>query len=130
MFCTCPCGEVVAAFSDQLQREVGAEAVDLRDVFSEQGEECRADIEGQSIRLIGSRPAWGQQRIGSATATDAELLQYGFDPSVAGRHLLLVSVLEGECLLQPKQVLGAVAAGERLFDRLSTGTAPVIAQVR
>ena len=42
----------------------------------------------------------------------------------------MVSVEEGECLLERKQVLGAVAAGERLLDRLSTGVAPVIAQVR
>lgn len=42
----------------------------------------------------------------------------------------MVSVEEGECLLERKQVLGAVAAGERLLDRLSTGVAPVIALVR
>ena len=41
----------------------------------------------------------------------------------------MVSVEEGECLIERKQVLGAVAAGERLLDRLSTGVAPVIAQV-
>ena len=63
-------------------------------------------------------------------ATDAEFLQDGFDPHVASRHLLVVSVVEGECLLERKQVLGAVATGERLLDRLSTGVAPVIAQVR
>ena len=33
------------------------------------------------------------------TATNAEFLQYGFDPGVAGRCLLVVSVVEGEGLL-------------------------------
>ena len=54
MFCARPGGEVVAAFSDQLQREVRTEAVDLSDVLSEQREERRADIEGQPVRLISS----------------------------------------------------------------------------
>ena len=64
------------------------------------------------------------------TATDAEFLQDGFDPDVAGRYLLVVGVVEGKCLLERKQVLGAVASGERLLDRLGTGVAPVIAQAR
>lgn len=42
----------------------------------------------------------------------------------------MVGVVEGERPLQRKQVLGAVAAGERLLDRFSIGVAPVIAQVR
>ena len=64
------------------------------------------------------------------TATDAEFLQHRFDPGVAGRCLLAVSVVEGECLLERKQMLGAVATGERLLDRLGTGVATVIAQAR
>ena len=56
MLCTRPGGEVVAAFGDQLQREVRTETVDLGDVLSEQREERRADIEGQCVRLIGSGP--------------------------------------------------------------------------
>ena len=36
MLCTWPRGEVVAAFSDQLQREVRTEAVDRGDIISEQ----------------------------------------------------------------------------------------------
>ena len=56
MLCTRPGGEVVAAFSDQLQREVWTETVDLGDVLSEQREERRTDIEGQCVSLIGSGP--------------------------------------------------------------------------
>ncbi len=35
MLCTLPGGEVVAAFSDQLQGEVRTQTVDRRDVLSE-----------------------------------------------------------------------------------------------
>ncbi len=45
MLCTRPRGEVVAAFSDQLQREVRTEAVDCGDVLSEQTEKGLADVE-------------------------------------------------------------------------------------
>ena len=56
MLCTWPRGEVVAAFSDQLQREVRTEAVDRGDVLFEQREQRLADVESQSVRLIGSIP--------------------------------------------------------------------------
>ena len=49
-------GEVVTAFSDQLQGEVRTEAVDCGDVLAEQPEQRRADVESQSVRLIGSVP--------------------------------------------------------------------------
>lgn len=45
MLCTWPRGEVVPAFSDQLQREVRTEAVDRGDVFSQQREQRLADVE-------------------------------------------------------------------------------------
>src|SRR5450432_1600225 len=45
MLCTWPRGEVVAAFSDQLQREVRTETVDGGDVLSEQREQRLADVE-------------------------------------------------------------------------------------
>src|SRR5260370_34517245 len=64
------------------------------------------------------------------TAMDAEFLQYGFDPGVAGRCLLVVGVVKRKCLLERKQMLGAVASGERLRDRLGAGVATVMAQAR
>src|SRR6266581_1872260 len=45
MLCTWPRREVVAASSDQLQREVRTEAVDCGDVLSEQREQRLADVE-------------------------------------------------------------------------------------
>ena len=45
MLCTWLRREVVAAFSDELQREVRAEAVDRGDVLSEQREQRLADVE-------------------------------------------------------------------------------------
>ena len=59
---------------------------------------------------------------------DAQFLQHGFDPHVAGGCLLAVGGVEGERLLERKQMLGAVAARERLCDRLGTGVATVMAQ--
>ena len=64
------------------------------------------------------------------TAVEAQFLQYGFDPGVAGRCLLVVGVVKRKCLLERKQMLGAIASGERLRDRLRTGVATVMAQAR
>src|ERR1700712_5736257 len=64
------------------------------------------------------------------TAMDAQFLQHGFDPEVAGRCLLVVGVVKRKCLLERKQMLGAVASGERLRDRLGAGVAAVMAQAR
>src|SRR5258705_854481 len=64
------------------------------------------------------------------TPMDAEFLQHSFDPDVAGRCLLVIGVVKGECLIEGKQMLGAVAPGERLRDRLGTGVATVMAQAR
>ena len=61
---------------------------------------------------------------------DDEFFQHAFDPYVAGRCLLMVSVVQGECLLERKKMLGAVAPGEGLRDRLSTGVATVMARTR
>src|ERR1700716_806938 len=129
MLGTGPRGEVVAAFSDQLQRKVSAETVDRGDILSEQREERGANVESQGVRLIGPVPTprrWNCPV--NTTAMDAQFLQHGFDPHVAGRGLLAVGGVEGERLLERKQMLGAVAAGERLCDRLGTGVATVMAQ--
>jgi hypothetical protein len=94
---TRPSQEIVAAFSDQLQREVGTKAVDPGDVLPEQREQRQADIKGQPVDLIGS-PTRRWQGFAIVTATDAEFLQDGFDPDVAGQNLLVISIIEGKCL--------------------------------
>ena len=99
MLCARPSGEVVAALSDQLEREVRAEAVDLGEVLSKQRKKRRADIEVRPVRFPVSAPTWRWQRTGVTTTTDAQFLQHGFDPGVAGRCLLLVYVVQSECLL-------------------------------
>ena len=105
MLGTGPRGEVVAAFSDQLQRKVSAETVDRGDILSEQREERGANVESQGVHLIGPVPTprrWNCPVI--TTAMDAQFLQYGFDSHVAGRYLLAVGVIEGERLLERKQL--------------------------
>ena len=58
------------------------------------------------------------------TATDAEFINTA-SICTSCRHLLVVSVVKGECLLQ--RSVGAIAARKRLLDRLSTGVASIIA---
>ena len=128
MLGTGPRGEVVAAFSDQLQRKVSAETVDRGDILSEQREKRGTNVKSQGVHLISPVPTprrWNCPVI--TTAMDAQFLQHGFDPHVAGGCLLAVGGVEGERLLERKQMLGAVAAGERLCDRLGTGVATVMA---
>jgi len=64
------------------------------------------------------------------TAMDAQFLQHGFDSGVASRCLLVVGVVKRKCLLERKQMLGAVASGECLRDRLGAGVAAVMALAR
>lgn len=59
---------------------------------------------------------------------DSEFLQHSFDSGIAGRCLLVIRVVKGECLIECKQMLRA--SGERLRDRLDTGVATVVAQAR
>ena len=61
------------------------------------------------------------------TPVGAEFLQHSFDPDIAGRCLLAIGVVKGECLIERKQMLGTVATGERLRDRLGAGVAAVMA---
>ena len=44
----------------------------------------------------------------------------GFDPDIAGGNLLVIGVVQGQGLIEREQVLVAVAAGERLRDRLGS----------
>ncbi|MGY3499606.1 hypothetical protein ACVW0W_001379 [Bradyrhizobium sp. USDA 4469] len=54
---------------------------------------------------------------------DAQFLQHGHDPSLAGKCLLLVRVVESEGLFEGEQMLNAVATGERFLNRLDTRVA-------
>jgi hypothetical protein len=61
---------------------------------------------------------------------DAQFLQHGFDPHVAGQSLFVVDIIEGEGLFKRKQMLRPVVAGEGLRDRVRTGVITVMAQAR
>src|ERR1700739_4637858 len=79
---------------------------------------------------MGSILTWCWQLTSFAATRDAELFQHGLDPSVAGKCLLLVRVVEGECLFEGEQVLSAVVTGERFLDHLDTGVATPIPHAR
>ena len=103
MLGTGPRRQVVAALSNQLQREVSAKTVDRGDVLSEQREQRGANVESQGVRLIGSLSTprrWNCPVI--MTSKDAQFFQHGFDPHVAGRGLLVVGVVESERLFERK----------------------------
>jgi hypothetical protein len=57
VLCARPGGEVVAALGDQFEREVWAEAVDLRQVLAEQYKQRCANIELRAVRLPAHAPA-------------------------------------------------------------------------
>ena len=46
-----PCGQIVAAFGHQLERKIGANAVDLRQILAEQGVERLANVKSRAVRL-------------------------------------------------------------------------------
>ena len=67
------------------------------------------------------------------TPMDDEFFQHAFDPYVAGRCLLVVSVVQGECLLERKKMLKEVetkrAAGgalTRIYEHTKTGEVFII----
>ena len=76
MFCARPGGEVVAAFSDQLQGEVRTKAVDRSDVLSKQRESVgRTDTAlGAFYRRLSSRI--GKAKAVTATARKVAVLFY------------------------------------------------------
>jgi len=51
-----PCGEIIAAFGHELEREIGSHAMDPGQILSKQGMERFADVEVRSIRLPAPAP--------------------------------------------------------------------------
>ena len=51
-----PCGEIIAAFGHELEREIGSNAMDPGQILSKQGIERFADVEVRSIRLPAPAP--------------------------------------------------------------------------
>jgi DNA-directed RNA polymerase subunit N (RpoN/RPB10) len=51
-----PCGEIIAAFGHELEREIGSNAMDPGQILSKQGMERFADVEVRSIRLPAPAP--------------------------------------------------------------------------
>jgi hypothetical protein len=58
---------------------------------------------------------------------NAEFFENSFDTDIANDDLLLVRIIESECLLKRKQVLRAIVTGKRLLDRHDTGMATSVA---
>jgi transposase len=105
-----------------------AQLAEQFDVHPNQITSWKAQLEGGAADVFGPGSGNGAAHpVVDVKSLHAKIGELTLDPHVASRHLLVVSVVEGECLLQRKQVLGAVATGERLLDLLNTGVAPIVA---
>ena len=122
-----PRREVGPAFADQLERQIGPEPVDLRQVDAEDRVQGRAASKAGALAVLraggGARAACRP----AAAALGLQTLQHRLDPRVAVGHLLLVDVVEVQGLRQGEDVLLALVAGQGLPDRLGRGMAAPVA---
>jgi hypothetical protein len=119
-----PCREIGAAFADQLQRQIGTQPVDLRQVDPEHGVQRRSDVEVHGVRLpLGA--SRGRQRPDRPGRLDA--FQRRLDLLVAGGDLLLTGVVKRQRLIQGEEVLIAPVAGQRPLNGFDIGMAARLA---
>ena len=117
-----PGRKVGPAFSNQFERQVGPEPVDLGDVAAEQSVQRGADVERHGIGLLLGCPD-GRRFAYRGGRGFPQPLQDRLDAHVAERHLGLVDVIQLQCLGQGKDMLLAIIADQRLADRLRGGVA-------
>ncbi len=114
------------ALSNQFERQVGPEPVDLGDIAAEQSVQCGADVEGHGIGLLLGCPdgRWFacRRRRGLPQPRQDRL-----NAHIAERHLGVVDVIQLQRLGQRKDVLLAVIADQRLTDCLRGGVAASVA---
>ena len=112
-----PRRKVRAAFADKLERQVGAEPVDLGQIDPEDPMQRLTRRKGQSVRLLGPVPrCWNRCR--GRRRRSLQLFKGCFDPNVAGGDLGLVGVIKFYGLQQCEDVLLTVIADQCLADRL------------
>jgi len=121
-----PGRKVGPALSNQFERQVGPEPVDLGDVAAEQSMQRGADVERHGIGLLFGRSD-GRRFACRGGRGFPQSLQDRLDAHVAERHLGLVDVIQFQCLGQGKDVLLAVIADQRLTDRLRGGVTAWVA---
>ncbi len=117
MLGTRPGREVGPALSDQFERQIRPEPVNLGDIAAEQAVQGGANVEGWVIGLLLRCPS-GLRFAYSGGRGPPQPFQRSLDARVAERHFGLVDVVELQGLGQGKDVLFAIIADERLTDRL------------
>jgi len=125
-----PPAHVGANLSDQTQRTVGANGVDLGEIDAGEVVERGANLEPRLIvaRLLpragrGDRAA----RRGRLRGEDEDV---GLDRGITRRQLRLIGFEEREVLLQDEDVLRTVVSGEGLGDLGLRGLTPVVPMLR
>ena len=107
-----PCREIGPAFADQLQRQIGTQPVDLRQVDPEHGVQRRSHVEIQGVRLpLGA--SRGRQLPDRLGRLGLDAFQCRFDLLIAGGNLLLTGVVKRQRLFQGKEMLVTPVAGQR-----------------
>ena len=126
VFYTRPPVHVRADLTEEDQSRVFFDPLDRRQVNARQAIERRAGIEPGFVGFLVSA---GFGRQGLSRAFVGKGLQMGFDLPIAQGELLVIEFIEGDRLLQGKQVLGAPGALQRLGDVVLIMLAMGVAQL-
>ncbi|GHA88321.1 hypothetical protein GCM10007159_07160 [Modicisalibacter luteus] len=90
-----PALHIRAAFTHQLEYQVGAEAMDLGQVSTDDSKQGRTNIEGWGIG-VGVPMARGGEWLVRDGRRQRESLQRGFDDLIAYGNMLVITVVQGE----------------------------------
>src|SRR5260370_23729842 len=123
-----PAVQVGADLSDELQRRLRPDGMDLAQVSAASEQMQRsADVEGGRV-LLGGLGAWRGQRSGGWRLLGGQRVEQRLDLGVAFGDLLEVELVSREVLPQREQVFLAIVAGQRgdqLLVRSVTTTVPM-----
>ena len=124
-----PPAHVGADLSDQLQRGLRPDGMDLAQVGAASEHMRSADVEGGRV-LLGGLGAWRGQRGGGWRLLGGEQVEQGLDLGVAFGDLLEVELVSREVLPQTEQVFLAIVAGQRGDQLLVRSVATTVAMDR
>jgi hypothetical protein len=123
-----PPSHIGADLCDELQRRVGSDPVNLREINpAGQVMQHGSNLEGRFDALPGRTGRRERTRWGDRHGQRADV---GFDDAVAPGDLSLAGVVEFQILLERKEQLRPVVAGQRGGDLGGCGPTPAVAKPR